>query len=102
VDNVRGMANTHDSLGYVHHRLGRRSVAIEHYQQAAVLCRSLGDRYYEANILLHLGDAHRDNDQPTLAGHTWRQSLAILDEIGHPHAAAIRRRLRGADDARSS
>ena len=88
-----GQAATLDSLGYAHHRLGDHDRAMDCYQQAVELFRNLGDRYHEAETLTNLGDAHLAAADPALARRHWRHAVAILDELGHPDAGAVRGRL---------
>jgi catechol 2,3-dioxygenase-like lactoylglutathione lyase family enzyme len=45
-----------DSLGYTHHHLGCHTQAVISYQRALGLYRELGNRYYQADTLTHLGD----------------------------------------------
>ena len=46
-----------DSLGYADHHLGHHTEAIACYQRALTLFGEFGDRYFEAGVLSHLGDA---------------------------------------------
>jgi hypothetical protein len=84
-----GEAASWDSLGYAHHRNGDRPRAIACYRQALELHRTVGDRYDEAYVLVHIGEA-----DPDLAVQSWRAALAILVEIDHPDAESVRAKLR--------
>ena len=87
-------AHAWDSLGYVENQLGHHRDAVECYQSALRLFRDLGDRFNEAEILTHLGDAlHLAGDQQE-AGAAWKQALVILDDLHHPDAEQIRAKLR--------
>ena len=88
-----GQANTLYNLGYAHHHLGHHRAAIAYYQQAIDLRRALGDRYYEANVLADLGETHHAAGDVRSARDAWRRSLAILTELQHPDADALRTRL---------
>lgn len=88
-----GEAAALDSLGYAHHHLRDHDRALECYEQALSLYREIRDRYLEADTLVHIGDTHRAAHQDTRAALAWREALGILDEIGHPDAEQVRRRL---------
>ena len=88
-----GQASTLDSLGHANHLLGRYADAISCYDRALVLFRDTADRYNEADTLTRLGDAWAAYGEPGRAQGTWRDALAILDELDHPDAAALRGRL---------
>lgn len=88
-----GEAAALDSLGYAHHHLRDHDRALECYEQALRLYREVRDRYLEADTLVHIGDTRRAAHQDTRAALAWREALGILDEIGHPEAADVRRRL---------
>ncbi|MFI6464120.1 AfsR/SARP family transcriptional regulator [Streptomyces sp. NPDC050538] len=88
-----GEAAALDSLGYAHHHLRDHERALECYEQALRLYREVRDRYLEADTLVHIGDTRRAAHQDAQAALAWREALGILDEIGHPDAADVRRRL---------
>ncbi|WP_043678630.1 AfsR/SARP family transcriptional regulator [Streptomyces xylophagus] len=88
-----GEAAALDSLGYAYHHLHDHDRALECYEQALRLYREIRDRYLEADTLAHIGDTHRAAQQDTRAALAWREALGILDEIGHPDAEHVRRRL---------
>jgi tetratricopeptide (TPR) repeat protein len=89
IGNDVGEADTVDSIGYAHQHLGDRANAVGFYERSIVLWHQLGDRYNEADVLGRLGDVHRDGGQLDLAVKAWRDALAILEELGHPDAAAV-------------
>ncbi len=91
-------AHAWDSLGYAHHQLGHQATAVSSYQRALTLFRQLGDRVNEAEILDHLGDAHQADSEPKLATDAWQQGVAILDELRHPRAEQLRRKLQRISD----
>ena len=88
-----GEAVALDSLGDAEHQLGRHAEAIECYERAIGFFRELGERYGEAETLVHLGDAAVAAAQPQEAHDAWGQALAIFDDLRHPHAGQVRRRL---------
>ncbi|WP_203914247.1 AfsR/SARP family transcriptional regulator [Rhizocola hellebori] len=92
--NRDGQAGAWDSLGLTHHRLGHLATAVACYQRAIDLYRDLGDRYEEATSLTNLGDSLHDSD-PDRARRAWRQALVILDELAHPDAESVRRKISG-------
>jgi tetratricopeptide (TPR) repeat protein/transcriptional regulator with XRE-family HTH domain len=88
-----GQAHTWDSIGYAHRHLGEYTAAIASYQQAVDLYQRIGDRNGEATTLTRLGDTHHDAGDPDSAGKSWQQALAILDDLAHPDASAVRAKL---------
>ncbi|GIH02267.1 hypothetical protein Rhe02_03340 [Rhizocola hellebori] len=90
LDDRHGQAAVWDSLGYAHHHLGHHDQAITCYQHALDLYRDLGDRYHQATILTHLGDTHHTTGNLQTARDTWQQALAILEQLEHPDAHAVR------------
>jgi tetratricopeptide (TPR) repeat protein/DNA-binding XRE family transcriptional regulator len=93
--NRRGEGNAWDSLGYVNHRVGNHDDAVACYHCAVKIFRDLGDRFNLAEALTHCGDVHLAAADDRSAHRRWRQSLAILDELGHRNADAVRARLDG-------
>ncbi|MGW1213783.1 AfsR/SARP family transcriptional regulator [Streptomyces sp. NPDC002499] len=87
-------AATWDTYGYAHHQLGRHHQAVDCYHEALGMYRVLGDRFAEADILTHLGDAHHATDETDRARDTWQQALTILDDLDHLNAAQVRTKLR--------
>ncbi|HEX6356627.1 AfsR/SARP family transcriptional regulator [Actinophytocola sp.] len=85
-----GQAAVWDSLGYAHHHLGQHAQAIECYHHAVRLNRQLGERYFEASTLDRLGDTHHAMGNLEPAHDAWRQAVAVLDDLSHPDAAAVR------------
>jgi tetratricopeptide (TPR) repeat protein/transcriptional regulator with XRE-family HTH domain len=86
-------AHAWDSLGYVEHQLGHHRDAADCYQSALSLFRELGDRFNEAEILTHLGDARHAAGDQQQARDAWQQALVILDDLRHPNADQIRAKL---------
>jgi tetratricopeptide (TPR) repeat protein len=64
-------------------------------EQALVVVRETGNRLDEGMVLDTLGIvSDRRGDRAEATGH-WRASLAILREVGEPHAEEVERRMRG-------
>jgi tetratricopeptide (TPR) repeat protein len=95
IRNDVGEADTVDSIGYAYQHLGDRANAVDFYKRSIALWHQLGDRYNEADVLSRLGDVHGDGHLE-LAVKAWRDALAILEELGHPDAAAVRAKLEAA------
>jgi tetratricopeptide (TPR) repeat protein len=93
---LAGQENAWDSLGYAEHRLGNFGAATDCYERGLGLCRQRGNRTDEATFLTHLGDSRLALGEPARAGESWRQAVAILDNLGHPDAARVRAKLDGA------
>lgn len=93
--NRHGQAATWESLGYAHHRLGSLHQAIGCYLHALDLYRELGVRYHEAETLAHLGDAYEASGDSAEARDCWRAAVAVFDELEHPQAGQVRRKLTG-------
>jgi tetratricopeptide (TPR) repeat protein len=94
------MPSTLDSLGFAYHHVGRHAEAAASYERAIELYRDAGNRYYEADTLVHLGDCHRATGAADLAVTAWRRALAILDDLRHPAADDLRLRVNGATAGR--
>jgi DNA-binding SARP family transcriptional activator len=88
-----GEAAALDSLGYIRHQLGRHAEAARCYASALDLRRQTGARFQQAGTLERLGDTHNAAGDQCAARDTWRQALAILDELHHPDARGIRSKL---------
>jgi DNA-binding SARP family transcriptional activator/Tfp pilus assembly protein PilF len=93
IGNDGGEAESLDSLGYIHYHLGEHGLAVADYEGALRLFRQGADRYAEALVLGHIGDAHLATGDRDAARGAWRGSLAILHELGHTDADAVRAKL---------
>jgi tetratricopeptide (TPR) repeat protein len=72
-----GEASTLDTLGYIDHRTGRYQQAVQHYQQALILCHELGDTYEAASTLDRLGHSHAALGHYGQARTVWREALDL-------------------------
>jgi tetratricopeptide (TPR) repeat protein len=64
------------------------------YRRSLALFRAAGDRFNEADVLNHLGDAYTATGRIDRAADTWQRALRILDELDHPTADEVRAKLR--------
>jgi tetratricopeptide (TPR) repeat protein len=83
------VAHVLDSLGYAHHFLGQSAQAITYYQQSLDAFREYGDRFSQADTLIHLGEIHHATGNPQAACRAWQASLIILSELHHPDASRV-------------
>jgi tetratricopeptide (TPR) repeat protein len=88
-----GEAFTWDSLGYASHQLGDYAEAIRCYDRSLDMLRQGGDRYSEATVWTHRGDACAAATDPGQAQASWRQALAVFEELEHPDAESVRAKL---------
>ncbi len=70
------------NLGTAYADLGQVEQAIDHYQQALIIFREIGDRSGEGTALGHLGTAYRNLGQVEQALAHYQQGLVIFREIG--------------------
>ncbi|MEU6248614.1 BTAD domain-containing putative transcriptional regulator [Glycomyces sp. NPDC047010] len=92
-----GQAATLDSLGHAFRGLGRHAEAVAYFHASLDLYRDLGNRHEEASTVLKLADAHHEHGDRAEARRTWERGLAILDELNHPDARAVRARIAALD-----
>jgi tetratricopeptide (TPR) repeat protein len=86
-----------DTLGYIEFHLGDFAQAVAHCESALGPCRERGDRYSEAEILTHIGDARYAAGELPQARQAWQQALTIYDDLPHPGADELRAKLMAAD-----
>jgi len=67
------------------------------YERALELYVGLGNRYGEADTLIHVGDAHKAAGAVAAARDAWSQALAILVDIDHPLVDSLRAQLAALD-----
>ena len=94
LNDVAGEAGTWDSVGYARHCLGDYEHAIQAYQESIDGYRRIGDRFYEAGTIVRLGDTHLSAGDAGAARRAWRAALTILEELQHPDAEQVARKLR--------
>jgi tetratricopeptide (TPR) repeat protein len=76
------VAVSHSGLGGCYISLGQFRKGIEHYEQALVIDRDIGDRPGEAGHLASIGDVYTSLGQTSRAVELLEQSLAITRETG--------------------
>ncbi|MFI5890753.1 ATP-binding protein [Actinoplanes sp. NPDC051513] len=84
---------TRDSLGLLHLHTAEHDHAARHFEEGLRLSRRTGNPAVEAQILAHLGDLYETLGDAGTAAERWREAYAILDDLGHPQAAALRGKL---------
>jgi hypothetical protein len=72
--------------------------AVAHFERALALCRDHGNRYTEAGILTHVGDARHLAGQLRQARRAWQQALAIYEDIHPANAGQVRAKLARTED----
>ena len=92
------MADTLDSLGFIHLHLGDVEQAKVYYQQAIDAYREIGAPYGEGNSMAGLGDVVLHEGRPDQARALYLRAAAILDTLPHPRADEIRLKLRDLDE----
>jgi len=93
INSIYCESNALDSLGYAYHHLGRYAQAIDHYRGALTLLREMGDRTSSAIALDHLGDSYQAAGDVMRARLTWQEALAEFEDVSHPEADHVRRKL---------
>ena len=88
-------AATWDSVGYALLHLGRLDEAISCLRTAVGLIEGLRTGYYLTTMLVHLGDAYHAAGELGQARQSWREALAILEDLEHSDAEQVRARLAG-------
>ena len=88
-----GRAAVLDTRGYCYQHLGEHDLAIDCFRQSAEICRDVGDKYNEATVLGHLGDAHHDAGARQAARDAWQRALVILEGLGHVAADKMRAKI---------
>ncbi|MCX5386826.1 tetratricopeptide repeat protein [Streptomyces sp. NBC_00083] len=91
--NLPAQSSTLDSIGFIHHQLGAYEKALPAYQESLRLRQSIGDYFLQAEIHTHIGDTHLALGDLRAARASWTASLAILDDLQHRDAEAVRARL---------
>jgi tetratricopeptide (TPR) repeat protein len=93
LDEPRWADSAWDTLGFVHVGLGNYQQALDAYRRTAQMCREAGDRFNEGTTLETIGDVLAEAGDAGAARLSWAHALRILEEIGHPDAGDVRRKL---------
>lgn len=101
-----GESATWDTLGFVYHNMGKDKQAIMCYECALDVYREFGDRFNgdrfnQAYLLTHLGDAAHAADNSETARKAWQHALDIFVELSHAAADVLDRKLSGLPRAAS-
>ncbi|WP_188305286.1 ATP-binding protein [Streptomyces sp. CBMA123] len=91
--NLPGQSSIWDSIGFVHHHLGEYHEALPAYRESLRLRQRIGDYFLQAEIHTHLGDTHLALGDTGAARAAWTSGLAILEDLQHRDADAVRARL---------
>jgi tetratricopeptide (TPR) repeat protein len=86
-----------DTLGFIQHRLGNHTAAVDCFREALGLFASLSSLYNFADAAEHLAEAYQALGDLARARTALRDALAVLDELGHPRATEVRGKLRDLD-----
>lgn len=87
---LEGQADVLITIGDIERNLGRHAAAVNHYRRSLGIDRQLGDRYWEAIALEHIGDTYQESGDSEAAEQVLRQALTILLDIHHREARRIR------------
>jgi tetratricopeptide (TPR) repeat protein len=87
-----------DTLGYTEFHLGDFARAAAHFEFALGQCRDYGDRFGEAVILTHVGDARQAVGELPQARQAWQQALTIYKDLEHADADKVRANLASTAD----
>ncbi|MFC0430694.1 BTAD domain-containing putative transcriptional regulator [Kutzneria buriramensis] len=87
--------------GFVAFHTGRHAAAVDHFERSVPLLRGVGNAYYEATVLDHLGQARNALGETESACHAWQQALHLYEaqhrtaeadqvgeRLGRPRASA--------------
>jgi DNA-binding SARP family transcriptional activator/tetratricopeptide (TPR) repeat protein len=87
--------------GFVAFHTGRHTTAVDHFERSVALLREVGNAYYEATVLDHLGQARNALGEAESARHAWQQALHLYEaqhraaeadlvgeRLGRPRASA--------------
>lgn len=94
-----GVASIRDGLGYIYHHLDNHNEATICYQRSIDLRRAIDDHYTETVHLTNLGDAHHSVGHADAARRAWKQALAIFNDLDHPDADHLRRKLQAFEES---
>ncbi|MFC6094703.1 AfsR/SARP family transcriptional regulator [Saccharothrix lopnurensis] len=78
------------SIGETKTSLGQSEDGLAHFGRALSIWREIGNRQGEGRTLFAIGTTHCDVEDLAAARRSWRDALAVLDELGDPQAADVR------------
>jgi DNA-binding SARP family transcriptional activator len=83
-----------NEVAYALHNLGKYAEAIELNERAATIFRATGSDHHLGLAYTEMGDSYAMMGDFKSAHKTYADSIAIFDELQHPHADTIREKLR--------
>jgi tetratricopeptide (TPR) repeat protein len=84
-----------NEVAHALHNLGRYAESIELNERAATIFQATGSDYHLGFAYTELGDSYAMLGDFKSAHKIYAESIAIFDELQHPHADAIREKLGG-------
>jgi tetratricopeptide (TPR) repeat protein len=97
LDDPAWQAATLDSIGFAQHGQGDLAAALITYRRALDLSSRAGSRLSAADTLDHIADIEEARGEHEAAVRSWREALAILEDLDHPDAGKVRAKLRTAE-----
>ncbi|MFV2097721.1 BTAD domain-containing putative transcriptional regulator [Micromonospora sp. LOL_014] len=91
--NRHGAATNWRTAGCAEAAAGAHRPAVDCHERALRLFRAIGDRGGEAETLVDLGDVRYACGEVDPARESWTAALVLMEQAGHPDAAAVRARL---------
>jgi tetratricopeptide (TPR) repeat protein len=93
VDDRRGQALVLGNLAEFQLHDGHLDAALDLYHQEQEIGRSISDAHLQGQALEGIGDAHAAAGRFDAAGKAWSEALLLFEQIDHPQATVLRRRL---------
>lgn len=93
-EGTRMLARALTGLGQMARDGGQLSAALDHYQEAAALFRSLDDPARLAHTVRHVGDIHIELAQPGLAGPCYEEALTLYRGLPQTNPGELANALR--------
>ncbi|MEU9011825.1 tetratricopeptide repeat protein [Streptomyces sp. NPDC048479] len=92
-EDVSGQASVLNEIGWTHILRCRYEHALACYGRALAIYQNISDHYLEADTLAHIGDARDAQGDRSSADDVWRRAVGILNELGHPDADDLARKI---------
>lgn len=90
------LANTLDSLGYIHTLRGEFTEAVDYFERALALFHTLGNAFHIGDTSSNLAEACRAGGDLQAARRAWHVAAEAFDSIGHPRVVDVRAKIAGA------
>lgn len=78
LDNMLGVAMSHNTLGIVQRRQGMRDLALKSYDTALAISQSVNNKYYIAKALDNMALAYWESDDYQSASQTYAKTLQVF------------------------